>query len=506
MTTRAAPGLRYGERVAIEPHPLDDDALKREMEQALQQLPADPPPRSSASESGRGDAGERTRIQGRIVGIRDRDVFVDYGGKSEGFLPLDEFEAEHPPAVGQVFEFIPHGFDRDSGQMRLSLREVRIAPDWNSIKRGDLVEGRVTGVNIGGLELTIHGLRAFMPKSQVDLSRHEEFSGFVGRRLECEVTEIDRRGRNILVSRRRVLERRRDEEREQVKQHLEVGQTFKGVVRRLTDFGAFVDIGGIEGLVHISDLSHSRLSHPQDVVKVGEEIEVQILKLDLEKNRISLGRKQLQADPWTLVPANYSAGAAVEGRVTRLADFGAFVELEPGVEGLVPLSELSWTQRVRHPRDIVKENDRVRVSVLSVDPEKRRISLSLRALVEDPWQAVSERYPAGAVVSGMVARLAAFGAFVQLGDGIEGLVHISELSRERVKQVSDVVKPGEVVQCKVLSVDLEQHRVSLSIRATQAPPPPPPGMPAAAPPPEPVADDRPGRKKKERPLRGGLSW
>ena len=233
----------------VNPHDLDDDALKREMEQALDGISPDLMGESAPRASGNPRSGERGRISGRIVGVRDHDVFVDYGGKAEGFIALDEFEPENPPMVGQVFEFIPHGFDRDSGQMRLSLRETRVEADWESIKVGDVIEAKVTGTNIGGLELSIHGVRAFMPKSQVDVERHEDFRGFVGRRLECEITEINRRGRNVLVSRRRVLERRLEEAREQVKHELTEGEQRRGTVKRIVDFGAFVDIGGIEGLL-----------------------------------------------------------------------------------------------------------------------------------------------------------------------------------------------------------------------------------------------------------------
>jgi len=482
--------------VSIDPQHLDDEALKQEMENALAGVDGDALlGRAAPSHEAGGE--ERGRIRGRIVSIRGAEVFVDYGGKAEGFIPLDEFESDQPPQVGQVYEFIPHGFDRDSGQMRLSLRDVKHDVDWSTLQVGDVIEGRVTGTNIGGLELQLHGVRAFMPKSQVDVVRHEDFRPFVGKRLECEITEIDRRGKNVLVSRRRVLEKRLAEERAALREQLEAGQVRAGTVRRLADFGAFVDIGGIEGLLHISDMSHARVQHPKDVVKVGQELQVKILKIDPERNRISLGIKQLAPDPWELVEANYRAGGTVEGRVTRLMDFGAFVELEPGIEGLIPISELSWGQRVRHPRDVVNEGDHVRVVVLGVEGAKRRISLSLKALTSDPWHDIAARYPVNAVISGAVMRLAAFGAFIQLEEGVEGLVHISELSHERVRSVGDVVKEGEVVQCRVLGVDPEQRRISLSIKAVTE---------SAAPAADTVAEPPPPRKERKRPLRGGLSW
>ena len=479
----------------MEPGQFDDEALKREMEKSLEK--ADRREKQAARSAAHAEeGGERTRISGRIVGIRDKDVFVDYGGKAEGFISLDEFEPEQPPEVGQLLEFIPHGFDSESGQMRLSLKEARLDADWDSIKVGDVIEARVTGTNIGGLELALHGIRAFMPKSQVDIQRHEDFHGFVGRRLECEITEVNRRGKNVLVSRRRVLERQQQEARAGLVAELEAGQTRAGTVRRLVEFGAFVDIGGgVEGLLHISDMSYSRLNDPKELLKVGQEIQVKVLKVDQKRDRISLGLRQLAPDPWQLVEANYRPGQTVDGRVTRLMDFGAFVELESGVEGLIPVSELSWTQRIKHPKDVVDAGQNVRVSILQVDGGKRRISLSLRALMDDPWQSIAERFPQNSVIKGAVTRTAQFGAFVQLEEGVEGLVHISEVSHERIRAVTDAVKPGDVVECRVLGIDAPQRRISLSIK--QAKEGAAQEVPAAE-------FHRPSKKK--RPERGGLTW
>ncbi len=487
--------------MSVDPQHLDEEAIKRELDHALGEVGAvDMAQLEAAANRKHAAPDDRGRIPGRIIAIRGPDVYVDIGGKSEAFLPLDEFEPDQPPTVGQLLQFIPHGFDRDSGLMRLSLRQVRAEADWASIRVGDVVEGRVTGLNIGGLELAIKGIRAFMPKSQVDVNRVDDFAPFIGHRMECEIVEIDRRHKSVLVSRRRVLERQREEERKQLRTTLAEGQTRKGVVRRIAEFGAFVDIGGIDGLLHISDIAYGRIKHPSDALKVGDEIEVQILKIDADKDRISLGRKQLSADPWSLAEVNYRAGAQVDGRVTKLMPFGAFVELEPGIEGLIPISEMSWTQRVNHPRDILNEGDGVRVSILTIDPATRKLSLSLKALSVDPWTHVAERYAPDTVVSGLVKRTAAFGAFVQLEEGVEGLVHISELSDKHVRNVGEAVKEGQVVQARVLSIDLGQRKISLSIkRAIEAPPEPTPAPGAAAPPPPPA-------KKRDRPMRGGLTW
>jgi small subunit ribosomal protein S1 len=489
--------------VASEAHDMDDAELKRQLDDALQAVTPADLERLAQAGPVEPHADERGRIRGRIASIRGADVFVDIGGKSEGILALQEFAPDQPPTVGQVLDLVPQGFDKNLGLMRLSISEARLQADLETIRIGDVVKGRVTGSNIGGLELRIHGARGFLPHSQVDLVRHDDFASFMGRWLECEVTEIDRRGKNLVLSRRRVLERQREEERQQLRFQLAEGQVRRGRVVRLMDFGAFVDLGGLEGLLHISDLAWGRVGHPSEVLKVGDEIDVQILKIDLVKDRISLGRKQMTTDPWTLVPANYAIGQTVQGRVLRLMNFGAFVELEPGVEGLLPLSEMSWTQHVRHPRDLLKEGDHVRVSILTLDAENRKLSLSLKALAQDPWADITARYAPDAVVSGAVTRLTNFGAFVQLEEGVEGLVHISQLSHKRVKRVGDVVSPGQVVKVRILSVDPAQRRISLSLRAAE--PRPEPGE-RAAPAPAPGAAEAAPDKRRKRPLRGGLAW
>lgn len=487
--------------MTIDPRELDDLELNRELQEALGDASAPELHDITAQQPRSGKTGEqRGRIRGTIVAVRGDDVLVDIGGKSEAFCPTEEFSPEQPPQVGQSLSFVPQGFDRETGQMRLSLKAGKSHVDWDSIRVGDVIEARVTGVNIGGLELDVRGVRGFMPKSQVDLNRLENFTQFVNHKMECEIVEIDRRGKSVLLSRRRVLERNREAARQEARQTLQEGQVRTGVVRRLADFGAFVDIGGIDGLLHVSDISYSRVNNPAEVLKVGDEIQVQILKIDAAKDRISLGMKQLRADPWSLVEANYKPSQTIEGRITRLADFGAFVELEPGVEGLLPISEMSWTRRIRHPRELVKEGDTVRAQILSIDPAQRRISLSLKALGADPWSTVQERYTPQSTVTGVVTRLAAFGAFIQLEEGVEGLAHISELSDKHIRSAGDAVKEGQVVQARILGVDLTQRRISLSLKSSPSAVPEASAADAAA-----HAPAAP-KKEKKRPLRGGLSW
>lgn len=499
-----------GVTVNIQPQGLDDNEINRELAAAIGDIKPDemmrgaPAPRRHGHGHHRGHdhSEERNRIPGTVVGIRDADVLVDIGGKAEAFIALDEFDV--PPQIGEAHQFVSQGFDRETGQMRLSLREAKAQARWDSLKVGDIVEARVTGQNIGGLELDVKGIKAFMPKSQVDVARHENFTQFIGHKLDAEVTEIDRRGKRLLLSHRRILERRLAEQRDQVKGTLEVGQRLTGTVKRLTEFGAFVDIGGIDGLLHVSDISWARVNKPEDVLKVGEQLEVQILKFDPARDRISLGRKQLSADPWTVAAANYRVGEAVNGRVTKLMEFGAFCELEPGIEGLIPVSEITFARRINHPREVLKEGDSVRVSIIATEPEKRKLTLSLKALMQDPWSNIAEKYSKDTVVSGMVMRTTNFGAFIQLEEGVEGLAHISELADKHVRTPTDVVKPGEVVQCRVLSVDPEQRRISLSLRQ-----PPAERAAAAETGAAEGAPDAPAaaaKSKKKRPLRGGLSF
>ena len=487
--------------MSINPEELDDAELKQALDNALGEMSAQDFEGLSARAPAEIKPDDKGRIPGRIVAVRGADVFVDIGGKSEAFVPVDEFEASDPPEPGQLRSFIVQGFDNDSGLMRLSLREARVAADLETLEVGDVIEGRVTGLNTGGLELDVKGLRAFMPKSQVDVVRIEDFAPFVGRRLECAVTEIDRRGRSLVVSRRKITERAMEEARQEVRYSLAEGQVRKGIVRRLADFGAFVDLGGgVDGLLHISDISFGRIGHPSELLKVGDEVEIQVLKIDLVKDRISLGLKQLKTDPWDLVEANYRVGDVVSSRVVKLMDFGAFVELEPGVEALLPLSEISWTRRLRHAREALAEGDSVRVSILKVEREKRRMTLSLKALGDDPWKNITERYEPDAIVSGRVTRLQDYGAFVELEEGVEGLVHISEMSERRIHRVSDVLEEGQVVKVRIKGIDLEQRRVSLSLKGTTE------EQDAPAAPPEAASRPEPKKQKKKRPLRGGLTF
>lgn len=494
--------------MSTEPQDMDQE-LEREIADALDSMSTDELRMLTAdgADDGANAPDEAGRISGTILSIRGSDVFVDIGGKSEGFLSLSEFEPDAAPEVGQTLSFVHHGVDRESGLTRLSLKEALLDASWESLAVGEVVEARVAGVNKGGLELTVSGMRAFMPAGQVDVVRIDDFSTLIGKTLTCEVTEIDRAARNLLLSRRNVLEREREAAREQLRYILAEGQVRSGVVRKLMDFGAFVDLGGMDGLLHVSDMSYARVKHPSELLSVGDQVEVEVLKIDLVKDRISLGLKQLQTDPWTMVAAKHNVGDVIDGRVIKLMDFGAFVQIEPGVDGLIPISEMSYTKRIAHPREVVGEGDAVQAEIIDIDPEKRRIALSLKRLGEDPWTNVEQRYKVDDDVSGLVTRTTDFGAFIQLEEGLEGLVHISELSRKHVHTVAEVVKAGQVVRARVLNVDPEKRRISLSLKAVAAEPsedaaaPADPGGDAASPS---VAEAPKPARKRKRPLRGGL--
>jgi len=432
-------------------------------------------------------------IRAEVVSVSGEDVFVDLGGKHQGVVARSQFK--EPPGVGAHLELLVDRFDADAGLLILSREGAIKKAAWDSLAVGTLVEGRVTGMNKGGLEVDLQGIRAFMPASQVDATRMQDISLLIGERVRCEVIELDRRDKSVLVSRRKVIEAERAAARDKLLAELEAGQTRQGVVTRLLDFGAFVDLGGVEGLLHISDMSWSRLHEAREAVQPGQSLKVKVLKFDAETGRISLGLKQLAPDPWEQVARKYPVGSRLKGRVTRLADFGAFVELEPGVDGLIPISELSWIKRLRHPAEVVQEGQIVEVAVLRVEPDKKRVSLGMKQIEGDPWKDAASDFRENSVVTGKVCRLAEFGAFVELRPGVDGLVHISELSDKRVKSPREVVKEGDEVRVRVLSVDEKQRRISLSMKSLEA---------AAAPVEISPQGDR-ARRKHKKPLRGGLA-
>ena len=436
--------------------------------------------------------------RGRVMQVTKDDVFIDFGGKSQGVAPMQHFETE--PKVGDEMEFAVDRYDEREGLLLLMPKGAASANvSWETLEIGQVVEGTVTGMNKGGLELDVKGMRAFMPAGQVDLYFQKDISTFIGQKLKAEVTQFDARAKNLVVSRRNILEREKEEARQKLIVELDEGQTRRGTVRSVTDFGAFIDLGGVDGLLHVSEMSWKRGQKPSDFVKIGDMVDVKIIKLDKASGKMSLSLKQAMSDPWAGVETRYAVGTTLTGRVTKVEPFGAFVEVEEGLEGLLPVSEMSW-QRIRHPSDVVKVGDTIKLAVISLDPAARRMSFSLKQAGPDPWSTVKDRFALDMVVPGKVTRVVDFGAFVELEPGLEGLVHISELANTRVRTAGDVVKPGQEVKVRVLEVDKDARRVSLSLkRAAEAPAPA--GAAATA-----AAGAAPAKKKKRPELRGGLDF
>jgi small subunit ribosomal protein S1 len=472
-----------------------DQELEKEIQDALGGQSLDEILQAEETQSQASPAKPSGVRQGRVIGIHGDDIFVYFGGKTQGLLQAGQFEDEELPSEGDLVEVTVEGIDNDDGLLILSRKGAVMEATWDSIRPGAVVEGRVTGLNKGGLELNVDGIRAFLPASQVEIGHVEDLSGYLNERLQVEVQEVDRQDNNVVVSRRRLLEAQAAEMKEELLKKLEVGQVVTGKVKTLKPYGAFVDIGGVDGLLHISDMSHTHIDKPEDVCQVGDDVEVKVLKIEEDGERISLGLKQTQADPWKGAQEKWTQGQVVGGRVTRLADFGAFVEIEPGVEGLIPISEFTYGRRIGHAKEVLSQGDAVQVKVLNVDERRKRLSLSLKQMQEDPWMGASARWPAQSIVEGRVTRTTDFGAFVEVTDGVEGLIHISQLSDSHVQNVSQVVREGDQVKAAVLSVDEDARRMSLSIKA----------LSQSAQNAQPRNYDTPSKpRKRKRPLKGGL--
>jgi small subunit ribosomal protein S1 len=419
--------------------------------------------------AGAGEPAEAEIIEGQVVAVIELGVIVDIGAKSEGLVPAEEFLEEGGVRfeLGQKICVQPTGEEKD-GYLLLSHQRARRRRAWENIEKSYRQKIALTGSGVdrikGGLVVDI-GVRAFLPASQVDLRPTHDLDAWKGREITCRVIKMNRKRGNVVVSRRVILEEEQQVQRQRLMDSLTEGQAVTGKVKNITDYGVFVDLGGLDGLLHITDLSWNRLKHPSEAVAVGDAIEVQVLKFDREKMRVSLGRKQLLPDPWAEVPAKYPAGARLSGRVVGITDYGAFIELAPGVEGLVHVSEMSWSKRLKHPSKIVAQGDTVEVVVLDLKPEQRRISLGLKQTTPDPWQALAEKYPVGTIVSGRVRNLTEFGAFVEIEEGFDGLIHVSDISwTERVKNPGEIFKKGDTVQARVLKIDAANRRVSLGVK------------------------------------------
>ncbi len=414
-------------------------------------------------------------LRGHVLAVSASDVIVDFGYKSEGVVPLEEFRRPDGSVEVKPGDEIDVMVDRKAtaadGYIRLShSRAVRIRA-WENLgkahREGLLVFGRVMGRTRGGLSVDV-GVEAFLPASHVDLHPAHDLDSFIGQDIAVKIVKLNRRRGNVVVSRKLAVEQQIAERKKAALEMLTEGAVVTGVVKNLTDYGAFVDLGGIDGLLHVADMSYGRLAHPSEMLSAGDEITVKVLKIDREKERISLGLKQLAPDPWQNIQQRYPAGSRVIGRVVSIADYGAFVQLEPGVEGLIHISEMTWSRRMKHPSKVVKVGDQVQVVVLEVKAKERRISLGIKQLEPDPWTTVADRYSIGSVVEGRVRKLTDFGAFIEIEEGIDGLVHISDLSwTKRVKHPSEVLKKGQMAQAVILQIDAANRRLSLGIKQLQ---------------------------------------
>ncbi len=412
--------------------------------------------------------GEPQRLQGVVVSISPEQVFLDIGYKVEGVLPRSVFE-NNAEAVrpGDTFPVSITGRNEE-GYYELSRFRVAQPRDWSGLEQAFAqklaVAGTVTGAVKGGLSVDV-GVRAFMPASRSGAHNSAEMEALVGAAITCRITKLDVADENVIVDRRVVLEEQARALLEERKAAMKEGDVVTGHVRSLVSYGAFVDLGGVDGLLHVSDISFRRIAHPDEALSVGQQLEVKILKIDPETQKLSLGLKQLQPEPWQTALERYAIGQRVQGAVTRLADFGAFVEIEPGIEGLIHVSEMSWAKKVRHPKDILSAGDTVDAVILAINPEERRLSLGLKQALGDPWAEAPRKYPAGSQVEGPVTKLMNFGAFVEISEGIEGLVHVSEISAEkRIAHPRDVLHVGERVKALVLAIDPEKRQVRLSIK------------------------------------------
>ncbi len=420
-------------------------------------------------------SGEPELLHGHVLSVSDKEVIVDIGRKTEGLVPSVQFpQADGKPTVkpGDTIEvMIDRTGDQVEGYILLSYERAHRRQIWEHLEKaaaeGTPVKGRVVSKIKGGLAVDI-GIISFLPSSQVEIRPAQNLDPYVGQEFDVRILKLNRRRGNAVVSRRVLIEGELLARKAEALAHISVGSEVTGVVKNLTDYGAFVDLGGIDGLLHVSDLSYGSVSHPSAVVHVGQHITAKVLKFDREKERISLGLKQMRPDPWATIDAQYPPQSRVIGRIVSVTDYGAFVELEPGVEGLIHISEMTWSRRMKHPAKVVKAGDQVEAVVLEVKPKDRRISLGIKQLEADPWTTVTERYSIGSVVEGRVRKLADFGAFVEIEEGIDGLVHVSDMSwTAHVKHPSELVKKGQTVQAVVLNIDASSRRLSLGIKQLQ---------------------------------------
>ena len=411
---------------------------------------------------------EGTIVKGRIIERRPREVMVDIGYKSEGAIDLNEFSSTDDLPIGQEIEVLLERLENEDGQVILSRQKAAHKQNWDKIVKlseaGKTVQGLVKGIVKGGLMVDV-GVEAFLPSSQIDINPPKNLREFLGQTLECRIVKLNEDRKNVVLSRRELIEEERNEKRAKLLSHLDKGAKVKGRVKNLTEFGAFVDLDGLDGLLHVTDMTWGRLGHPSELLQTGQEIEVLVLEIDKERLRVSLGLKQMSENPWDKIAEKYPVNLKVRGKITSLVPYGAFIQLEPGVEGLVHVSELSWTRRIARPSDILQEGQEIDAIVITVSKEEQKLSLSVRHLEPNPWEEIHLRYPVGRPVKGVVRNTTAYGAFVELEEGIDGMIHVSDMSWTRKPaHASEVVKKGDTVDAQVLGIDKANQRISLGLK------------------------------------------
>ena len=405
---------------------------------------------------------------GRVAGKAGDDVVIDVGLKSEGLVNKSEFDNFEDLEIGDKIEVLLEEVEDQSGLIKISKRKADRIRGWERIlettKEGDVIEGKVMRKIKGGLLVDI-GVPVFLPASQVDIRRPSDIGEYIGRVIRAAILKIDHERRNIVISRRKLIEQEREDAKRELLDRVNEGDLIRGTITNIADFGAFVDLGGLDGLLHITDMSWGRVNHPSEIVKVGEEIEVKILRIDSEKEKIALGLKQKEPSPWDDIGDRYPVNSKVQGRVVNLVSYGAFVELEEGIEGLVHISEMSWTKRINHPSEVVTAGEEVEVVVLDIDKDKQEISLGIKQTEVNPWELVAEKFPPGTIIDGIVRNLANYGAFIEIEPGIDGLLHVSDISwTEKVSHPNEKYKKGDTVRCVVLDIDRDKQRVGLGVK------------------------------------------
>src|ERR1700742_2619792 len=414
------------------------------------------------------DFKEGSIVKGRVLEIRPREVLVDIGYKSEGVIPSSEFDDIDQVEVGDEVEVLLERLENEDGMVVLSKEKAAHKQNWDKIVKvfeGDgLIKGKVKAVVKGGLTVNI-GVEAFLPGSQIDIVPPRDLQQFVGNTYDFKIVKNNDERKNVVLSRREIIEQERAEKRARFLETVKLGDTVKGVVKNLTDFGAFIDLDGMDGLLHITDMTWGRLTHPSELLKIGQEIDVVVLDINKEKERVSLGLKQTQRNPWDKIEERFPVGAKVHGKVTNLVPYGAFVEIEEGVEGLIHVSELSWTKRITRPSDVLTQGQEIEAVVLGVNKEEQKISLGVRQLEPNPWDAIEHKYVIGSRVKGKIRNMTSYGAFVELEEGIDGMIHVSDMSWTRkINHPSEVMKKGDDIEATVLEVDRPNQRIALGIK------------------------------------------